>query len=392
MSHPDHPNTTVVAGDGPVPGPAPARPARQPGGFGRGFGMGLGLAVGAGLVALVLAVISGVVFVAGLAALGSATSSAATDTTETTLWGDPGATHRIQVVTVAGPILGSSTGDSAGSLFGAATYGYDVAAEIDALEKGDADALILELDTPGGTIYGSRAISDAVERYRERTDQPVVAYVRGISASGGMYAMAGADEILVDHGTVVGSIGVIMGPLPRYRDVKGTTGTLLEEGVQTDGGITEEYFTRGTGKDLGNPYRDLTPEERANIDAWLDAEYTAFVDHVSARRNLPAERIRGEFGAFTFGPQAAIGNGLADQELGQDEAYRHVAELAGIDPDDTKVVTQSEPGFASLLLGARSGAPAPDAEAARRELAASPLCTGEPVVLALHGNLGSFCS
>ena len=54
-----------------------------------------------------------------------------------------------------------------------------------------------------------------------------------------------------------------MGPFQRFRDVTGIPGSLLEPGVTTEGGITEEYLSRGRGKELGNPYRDMTDEERA---------------------------------------------------------------------------------------------------------------------------------
>ena len=375
------------------PAPEPVRPkAKEPGGFGRGFGMGLGLAVGAGLLAIVLTIISTIGFVMSIAALSSADT---TDTALETVWGDDSADSTIVTIPVTGPILGDSGGDSTGGMFGTATYGYDVAAEIDDLEADDADALILEMDTPGGTIYGSKAIFDAVERYQKRTKKPAVAYVRGMSASGGMYAMAGADEIIVDHGTLVGSIGVIFGPVERYNDVRGTTGTLLTEGVETNGGITQENFTAGKGKDFGNPYRDMTPEERANIQTWVDSEYANFVNHVATNRQIAPERIRDEFGAYVFGPTQAVANGLADSEMGQEEAYRHVAELAKVDPDDTRVVTETSDSFASLFLGADARRAAPDGmtstEAARRELAASAFCTSGASVLAIHGDPSAYC-
>ena len=73
--------------------------------------------------------------------------------------------------------------------------------------------------------------------------------------------MAGADQIVADHGSLVGSIGVVMGPFQRFRDVTGIPGSLLEPGVTTEGGVTEEYLTRGRGKDFGNPFREMTDEE-----------------------------------------------------------------------------------------------------------------------------------
>ena len=150
-----------------------------------------------------------VVVLVGLVSGGGETASSSPVTE--TVWGEATPTSRLIAVPVTGVILG---GASDGATFGGSTYGYEVADTIDALEADDADGLILELNTPGGTIYGSRAIADAVERYQERTGHQVMAHVQGMSASGGVYAMAGADQIVADHGSLVGSIGVVMGPVP----------------------------------------------------------------------------------------------------------------------------------------------------------------------------------
>lgn len=377
---------------------APAPAAR--GGFKRGFGAGFGWALGAGLVALVVGAVTTGIFTLGLVALGSSADSSSP--TEVTTWGEATAEHKIVSIPIQGVILGDSAGQP--PLFGQGTYGYDIAKKLDALDAEDADAVVLELNTPGGTIYGSRAISDAVERYQKRTDNPVVAYVRGMSASGGMYAMAGADKIIVDHGTMLGSIGVIMGPFSRYHGVTAVDGGLLGTGVTTSGGVEEYYISRGKGKDMGNPYRDMTPEERANLDTWMDAEYTAFVDHVATRRDVPAQTIVDSYGAYMFGPKQAIDNKLADAEMGQDEAYREIATLADVDPEDTRVVMdQSDANFLSLLLGGASsvqpGSAAADPAAAQTHLSqgqaairASAVCTGSATVLAINTDLAQVCS
>src|SRR3712207_9056150 len=188
-----------------------------PGYFRRGFAVGLGATLGAGVVLAGLALGLTVLMVLALVGLtaGDGNSSPTGPPTET-VWGAADASARLIAVPVTGVILGS---ESDGVTFGGATYGYDVADTIDALETEDADGLILELNTPGGAIHGSRAIADAVERYQKRTGNQVMAHVQGMSASGGMYAMAGADQVVADHGSLVGSIGVVMGPFQRFREI-----------------------------------------------------------------------------------------------------------------------------------------------------------------------------
>ncbi|WP_051515872.1 S49 family peptidase [Candidatus Blastococcus massiliensis] len=372
----------------PVWRPAPPLPVRPPSAFKRGFGLGLGASLGVALGLAALGVGMVVVLVVSLVALvsGGSQSGTAEPLTET-VWGDPAAGSRLIAVPVTGVILG---GESDGATFGGATYGYEVADTIDALEEDDADGLILELNTPGGTIYGSRAIADAVERYQERTGNQVMAHVQGMSASGGVYAMAGADQIVADHGSLVGSIGVIMGPFERWRDVTGIPGSLFEPGVTTEGGITEEYLSRGRGKDLGNPYRDMTDEERAVLGGGLDREYAEFVAWVSEARGIPEQTIVDQLGAFVFDGGTAVDLGLVDRVLGREEAYRYAAEMNDVDPEDTRVDRVIGPGLLDLLLSAR--APGGRPGAAAPEPGRSTVCTGAPLVLAHHGDLAAACS
>ncbi|HEX5512722.1 MAG TPA: S49 family peptidase [Actinomycetales bacterium] len=391
----------------PVYAPPPPPPPAG-GSFRRGFGLGAGASLGAGLVLTVFGIVGSLLFgliMAGL--IGAAVSAGAPSTGKpvtTTVWGEPDANGRLVSFEITGVILGDS---SDGGAFVGGTYGYKVAEQIDNLDKQDADGLILEMNTPGGTIYGSRAIADAVERYQKRTGHKVMAYVRGMSASGGMYAMSGADEIVVDHGTLVGSIGVIMGPFERYRDVTALQGSLLTPGVEAQGGITQEYLTQGKGKDFGNPFRDMTPEERKVMTEGLQSEYAEFVDWVSSHRGIPADTIRNTLGAYIYGPKEAIANGLVDQMMGRDAGFRHAAEMNGLNPDDTRVDRVQSDDFLTLLLGGQADQQSKDGaqgttpgtkngtngDAGTQATSARPgvLCTGGPIVLAFHGDLASVC-
>lgn len=385
--YPDH---QYPAPQGYYPQPY-AAPAKQPGTFKRGFGLGAGAGLGAGLTLLVLGLVgtlvSSVLLAGVLGAAGSSTPSTST------VWGDPGATYRLRSIQVNGPIMGNH---SDGAALTTGTYGYEVAAMIDELGSSDADGLILEMNTPGGTIYGARAIADAVKRYQDRTGKKVLAFVRGMSASGGMYAMAGADEIVVDHGTLVGSIGVIMGPVSRYKDVTAIHSNLFTQGVTANGGITQEYLTQGKGKDAGNPFRDLDPADKAVMMQGLADEYENFVQHVSQGRGIPAATIKNTLGARMFGAKQAKANKLIDDEMGQEQAYRHAAEMNGVNPDQTRVVQEQAPGLLQSILGAdssrvRGQAPALSREGTNPAAVSSVVCTGKTMVMAYAGDKSSVC-
>lgn len=376
----------------PYPYPPTQQTKRRPfmSGFGMGAGVGVGLAVTLGIIGLVGSLLSMMMLV-GMAGTLTKQGTVTSETTQT-IWGKDAAKGRLRAIPISGPIM---TDGADGLALTSGVYGYQVAATIDNLTETDADGLVLLMNTPGGSVTGSRAIADAVERYQKRTGKPAVAYVQGMSASGGMYAMAGADEIIADHGSIVGSIGVLSGPFSRFKDVKAIGSTLLEAGVETTGGITQEYITQGTGKDMGNPFRDMTAEERTKWNAFMEAEYDNFVMWVSEHRGIPADTIKEELGAFVYGTADAKKHKLIDDSMGRDEAFRHFAQKAGLDPDDTKIVQAAAPSVWAQLLGAQSHpfgvAPAASAPAGQQVRVTSALCTAAPNVLVYHGDLAAVC-
>lgn len=370
-------------------------PTATRGGFKRGFGLGAGagLGVGAAMIAvsLVASVLTGLVML-GFAGAVSSVAGAGQTAVEPlhTVWGPASATKQLRAIPVVGAI--QTQGDSGGLTLETGTFGYEVADVLDGLSAEDADAIVLMLDTPGGTLTGSRAMADAVDRYRERTGKKVFAFVQGMSASGGLYTMAGADEIVADHGSVVGSVGVILGPLERYRDVT-SMGSIF--GSVTAGEVTQEYITRGAGKDAGQPFRDLTPQERAELEAITEDMYQDFVSHVATKRGIDPSVIVDELGAGMFTGERAKEVGYIDETMGRTEALRHFATEAGLDPDDTKLVQAGTPGLWASLLGAESRAwgtaPAAQPEGGQPARATARMCVDPTEPLLWHGPLVGVC-
>ncbi|MDO5285487.1 MAG: S49 family peptidase [Actinomycetia bacterium] len=316
----------------------------------------MGAALGVGAVLLAVSLLS-VLALVGMTALAGSGQQQASSVPTRVLWGPTTAKGTLYAIQVTGTIQASA---SEGLTLTGGTNGYEVADLIDQLKPSDAGGLLLLMNTPGGTINGSRAIAEAANRYRERTGQKVYAYVEGTSASGGVYAMASADRITADHGTMIGSIGVVSGPFARYKDVTATSGTLLTSGVTTTGGITYEYLTQGTGKDFGSPYRDMTPEEKAIWVNGLANEYEQFVDWVAQGRKIPAETIKTQLGAHLYDARTAKENKLIDEMMGRSQAFADAAQLAGLDPKSTKVITPTNPSAAgSREEGVRAGAGRP---------------------------------
>jgi protease-4 len=222
----------------------------------------------------------------------------------------------------------------------------------------------------------------------------VLAYVRGLSASGGMYAMAGADRIVADHGTLIGSIGVIFGPISHYSGVVATEGGLLGGGVETTGGITQEYITAGRSKDLGNPYRALTDEERAVLQTGVDNNYEQFVEHVANGRAINPADVQSDLGALIFDEQTALDKRLIDDIGNRDHAYAAAAELAKLTTGNWQVVRVDRSGSGLFGLGALFGLRSEPTEDVTRSSAADVrhlLCGRGPVMMAYYGAVPAGC-
>ncbi len=351
------------------------------------YGQFLGRALTAALVAPIgfIVVLFGLVILAAgcTAALGAgATGSTSSDPIAVTdhIDGDEGADAVILVVDVQGVILADDGG--IGPFGGLVAGGEQIKEQLEAAATdADIDAVILRMNTPGGSVVGSELIVDGVAAV-QAAGKPVVAHVTEISASGGMWAMAPADRIVASNGSLVGSIGVIFGPLSRYTDVVAIDGGILGGGVETTGGIEQFYITAGTGKDAGNPFRDLTPSEQAMFQALVDGSYDDFVNHVATNRDIPPATIINELGAGVFTASDAVDNKLVDETGNFDRAHQVAAELAGITgPYDVRSITP-DLGVLGLLLG-RSDQPD------RADV--SSICSPTPMAHAYFGDLAAWC-
>ena len=210
------------------------------------------------------------------------------------------------------------------------TYGYSIKETLaDLAEDESIKGVLLLMNTPGGTINGSKAIADGVAAYQAATEKPVFAYVQSISASGGMWSMAGADRIIADEGSLVGSIGVILGNLLYYNDPVAVDQGILFGGVETRGGIQSTTLAAGDGKDFGNPYRQPSDKELSAIQANLDDLYDLFRAHVAEQRGLSDEEVR-DLGAMVYSPRRAQAFGLVDEVADFDAALASLAEQAGL--------------------------------------------------------------
>jgi protease-4 len=137
-------------------------------------------------------------------------------------------------------------------------------------------AIVLRVNSPGGTVTGSDNMYELLHRFREKTGKPIVASVQEIGASGGYYVSLSADRIVASPTSVVGSIGVIFNAFS------------VESGLSKLG-IKSEVVKSGPMKDMASPFHDMTAEERKVMQATVDEYFARFRSLVAERRHLNDE-------------------------------------------------------------------------------------------------------
>lgn len=387
MSEPTPPPSSASTG-GPPPGRvppvyAPAATATAPPPARDGalsYGQFLGRTVTVVVVGLLVAALLGFLGILGLVGLVGAVASfdpSSVPTPTESVAGERGAREQIRVVRIEGPILAGPGG--AIPFGGVVTGAEDVRAELQQLAEDDrVVAVVLEVNTPGGSVSGSSDLLAAIEEYQDATGRPVVAYVREISASGGVYATASADRIVAHPESIVGSVGVLFGPFRSYDDVVAIDDGLLLGGVSTTGGVDEFYVTAGARKDLGDPFRGFDDTDRAVIQRLVDTAYDGFVTVMAENRPLTEDALRETIGADILSGPDALEVGFVDALGRFDDAWQLAAELAEVDEVDVRAPVRPAGLFGSF--------------ARRGEADVSSLCAPTQRALVYHGDLSAFCA
>jgi protease-4 len=236
----------------------------------------------------------------------------------------------IAVVTVAGPIV-SGRGGRGVLPFGNSSAGGDtIAAGLrEAAADDSVSAIVLRVDSPGGSVTASETIWREVKKARDR-GKPVVASMGAVAASGGYYVSMGADAIVANPGTITGSIGVVTGKLVA-RDLKGRLG------------VGSDAVRTNANADAWSINAPFTPEQHAQVEAEADLFYTDFVQRVAEGRNLSTEAVEAVARGRVWTGADAFEHGLVDELGGLRTAVRRAKVLAGLD-EDAKVRIVGYPG------------------------------------------------
>lgn len=242
---------------------------------------------------------------------------------------------KVAVVSVRGAIV---TGRGAPSPMGGESAGSDVVDEHlrAVLRDEDVRAVVLEIDSPGGSAVASDSMRRSVLRVRD-SGRPVVARMGSVAASGGYYAAMGADEIVAQAATLTGSIGVLAG--------KFVTRDLFEKV-----GLKREAIRIGARSGMLSSATEFSEEDWAKLNESLDRIYTTFTTLAAEDRGMEVDELESLAKGRVWTGSDALANGLVDHIGGWRLAFERASVLAGMDPATAKVSRVSHLGFLENLM------------------------------------------
>jgi protease IV len=220
-------------------------------------------------------------------------------------------TGNVAVIPLNGVIM---TGDSSGFFSEQNAVSGEI---INMIKEADSNpsikAIIVEIDSPGG----SPVASDEIVQALKKTKKPTVALIREVGASGAYWAASACDCIVANRMSIVGSIGVI--------------GSYLDfSGLLNRYNVSYERLVAGQYKDMGTPYRSLTDDERKILQQQLDSMHEIFILDVAENRNMSVDKLKKLANGLYYIGADGKKNGLVDILGGEEAAVSYIEEQTGI--------------------------------------------------------------
>ncbi len=225
----------------------------------------------------------------------------------------------IGVMIASGTIVSGSSSNRDGFL-GATTFEKSMKS---LREDDDVKAVVLRIDSPGGSATASEAMWQAVKN--TSTEKPVVVSMGDMAASGGYWLATAGDSILASPHTLTGSIGVFGMHL--------SLGKMMENKL----GITYDHVSTSDYADMFSGMRPLRDSERALFERSLGQIYTKFLERVAESRDMTVDAVDAIGQGRIWTGEAALNSGLVDQLGDLDDAIEIAAEMAGLEKDEYRI-------------------------------------------------------
>ncbi|MFG1930211.1 signal peptide peptidase SppA [Mycobacterium sp. NPDC048908] len=253
---------------------------------------------------------------------------------------------KIAVVTLHGPIVSGRGGPHVLPLGSSSAGGDTIAAALrEAAAADDVSAIVLRVDSPGGSVTGSETVWRQVNRVRD-SGKPIVASMGAVAASGGYYVSMSADAIVANPGTITGSIGVV-------------TGKLVARELKDRLGVGSDAVRTNANADAWSINQPFTDEQHAHVTAEADLFYTDFVERVAKGRKMTVEAVDAIARGRVWTGVDALERGLVDELGGLRAAVTRAKVLAGLEPDaEVRVVSYPGSSLMDMLRPKASSQPA----------------------------------
>ena len=196
-------------------------------------------------------------------------------------------------------------------------------------------AIILRIDSPGGGVGPSQEIHREISKVKSK--KKVVASMGSVAASGGYYIACASDRIVANPGTITGSIGVIM------------EFTNIEELFKKIG-IKGVVIKSGEHKDIGSPFREMTPDEKKILQDAIDNVHQQFIEAVAKGRKLDREKVVQIADGRIFTGEQAKQIGLVDEMGNLQDAIDTAAKMVGIAGKPNVIYPRKKISLWNLLL------------------------------------------
>ncbi len=186
-----------------------------------------------------------------------------------------------------------------------------------AFEESNAQAVVLRINSPGGSPVQAGILYDEIKRLKLKHNKKVYAVVEELCASGAYYIAVAADEIYVDKASLVGSIGVLM-------DGFGFTGLMDKLGIE------RRLLTAGENKGMLDPFSPQDAKQRAFAKAMIDQIHQQFIQVVREGRGKRLKETPETFSGLFWNGEEAVKNGLADKFGNLDHVARDVVKAEAV--------------------------------------------------------------
>ena len=198
-------------------------------------------------------------------------------------------------------------------------------------------AIVLRIDSPGGAVVPSQEIYEEVKKVRAK-NQKVITSMGTVAASGGYYIASASDKIMANPGTLTGSIGVIM----EFASV---------EQLMDKIGVKSEVIKSGARKDVGDPMRTMTADEKDYLQRVINDVHDQFVTAVAEGRHMDKAKVWSLADGGIFTGRQAKELGLVDELGDQEDAVRLAARMCNIQGEPKVITEEKKTSFLDLIRG-----------------------------------------